>query len=1131
MELETAAKKCENKDEPIKQQLYSDKFSVSRLHFCYTQGINIIDLFYMENGLRITSKKFDEIKQIYLLEFFNSDKKLFIIGECLKGKIVSIIWDIYNTAEYDGMIYSVLEKIENKLEGKNEKIGKEEKFISADEKMICTEPWMLDKYREIPYCLYHNKEGKRTETLQLIVGRSTVQIWHQINSDDENIDKDDLPNKGEPFLEYIWTNRIPIDQERKETGLRIETFENYVTSSGLHDTLNDKYDFHLKVYWYERESAKITEEEDKKLKEIEDNKNDTIKDSVKLKRKEKVIEKKDIIEKFRAIRHACRALEHLNKRYISNRLANNYIRIHKYEKIIGYIKHIIWKFAKHEPENFKLLYEKLDEFNKVFKGQKEDKTRYIPSNKLWPGKGFLIDDDLYFNEGNDKLKDNEKIVPENNMELAIYHCRGRELKDTIIIAYLLEYYSRHATDCAGWMCTVSKAIPLLFKYNYDDYARKLFFKECFANQDHFSVQDPNEIIPAEYLERRNHDIKFRAFRPMVNLKSNKIKWYDYIRNLLKIFNNYIIKSYENFDNDLGKSPLALRMVPLPNFTVNSFESKKREYNWINNIVNFFCHIFLPRLYQIKRHDRTKLSPFSRMILYENNDDIYYNPAIEAVINFHWNKARFFFFSLFLRLLVHIICFELISWAYLNNSTIINEKFLIGLIVMFYYLAIYLLITQIYQISNRGFRRYFSDVFNAFDTYSIILSVTIMTIMIKKFRFSDGFGSVTETDKIITGISITTFILWIELIIYFRLVNDFIITYIFYMVIILRTIFPFFIFMLTVVIALVHTKFLLLGNTGFTKNSTNLTLADESSIDFIPSNFFDTLTATWTSGELFQDGFSFLNFCAYTLVVLILTNMMIAFMGGAYEKAEIKGRKILLRYKANLIADYEALYHFHYWASEPEPKYIYYVGQSKILEEWLDSKKDQDAIYKDTEEKTTSTKFNFKEKDYDKHLILTYNEQNLEIGKVKNMKNDLNGIIEWLVNYHKVQKNEKEINIESIENMKLNDIKNILIDEELCPRCGKLDEDWEHIWICEANEMENEEAVKVREINFEFIRILEQPSTVLLGKNRYWELIREKERGIAKKDLKKSKVKLKENLPEDEEEGKKNKNNEKQTKMK
>ncbi|PKY62203.1 hypothetical protein RhiirA4_488280 [Rhizophagus irregularis] len=121
------------------------------------------------------------------------------------------------------------------------------------------------------------------------------------------------------------------------------------------------------------------------------------------------------------------------------------------------------------------------------------------------------------------------------------------------------------------MCTVSKAIPLLFKYNYDDYVRKLFFKECFASQDHFSVQNPNEIILPEYLARRNHDIKFRAFRPIVRLKSNKIKWYDYVRNLLRSFNNYIITKYKNFDNNLGNSPLALRMVPLLDFTKNSID--------------------------------------------------------------------------------------------------------------------------------------------------------------------------------------------------------------------------------------------------------------------------------------------------------------------------------------------------------------------------------------------------------------------------------------------------------------------------------------------------------------------------------------------------------------------------------
>jgi hypothetical protein len=60
--------------------------------------------------------------------------------------------------------------------------------------------------------------------------------------------KGDLPNNGKPFLEYIWPNRIPINQERDKTKLRIEYFK-CGSNDRPHEKLND---FHLKVYWYER---------------------------------------------------------------------------------------------------------------------------------------------------------------------------------------------------------------------------------------------------------------------------------------------------------------------------------------------------------------------------------------------------------------------------------------------------------------------------------------------------------------------------------------------------------------------------------------------------------------------------------------------------------------------------------------------------------------------------------------------------------------------------------------------------------------------------------------------------------------------------------------------------------------
>jgi hypothetical protein len=309
----------------------------------------------------------------------------------------------------------------------------------------------------------------------------------------------------------------------------------------------------------------------------------------------------------------------------------------------------------------------------------------------------------------------------------------------------------------------------VFIFKIDDYAKKLFFKECFANQDHFSAQDPDEIIPSQYRERRNHNIKFRAFKPIVKLNSHKEQWYNYwIRNPFKSFsynmfkiNNSIIKKYENFDNDLGKSPVALRVVPLPGFTMSKIE-KGIEYNLYRIILNLFLLIFIPRWYRIGRYDKNKLSSFSRMILYENNDDIYDNPATEAVINFRWQKARNFFFLLFFRFLVYATCFGLVSWAYLNHDVIINGKFLFAIIVIFYYLAIYQLITEAVQLKYRGFKKYFGEIFNIFDMISIILSVTIMTMMLSNFQFSDGFGSVEESDpKLVVGISFSIFLLWIE----------------------------------------------------------------------------------------------------------------------------------------------------------------------------------------------------------------------------------------------------------------------------------------------------------------------------------------------------------------------------------
>ncbi|CAB4441123.1 unnamed protein product [Rhizophagus irregularis] len=605
--------------------------------------------------------------------------------------------------------------------------------------------------------------------------------------------------------------------------------------------------------------------------------------------KEKVIQRKDIIEKVNAVRRACRALEHLNKR--RRFLVTNYIKIHQYEEMIIYIQHIVWSNNDKDNGN-----EKKEEFV----------IRHIPRSVSWPGKNFIKDDDL---------EDNE--MPESDMELAIYRFKDRELKDTVVVAYLLEYYSSHATDYAGWMSTVSKALPLLFKYNYDDYARKLFRKECFANQDYFSAQDPYNIIPVEYQTKRSHNIKFRAFR-FDKLQFDEYEWYNGITR--KLFGPFkkIRKLIEDFNNSnyLEKSPLALRVVPLPEFTISRTPHKN------------------------SRDEKNLLSPFSRVVRYENNDNMYDNPATEALY-FH------------------------------------------------------------------GPRKYFGDIFNSFDICSILLPMIVMSIMLQDFKFSDGFANVESVDMgLMVGTSFSIFFLWIEFVLYLRLISK-IAIYIYCVIYIIKNIFPFILFMFIVIIGFAHTMLILLKNpnnpkintksdtlsgtaTNIINNETLFNITLESKYDVVDKNDnpFSSFSAAimaayfWLNGDMVQrDHFDFWVIDLFTLIasifiVTVLQNMLIAFMGGVYLRAETNGRQALLRFRANQIADYEALEHFHFWPPETEPKYIYYIGQSKNFQEWFQLRKDdQGEIYKDFEEKTTNTIQALIDVDYDEISIWNFDDNN------------------------------------------------------------------------------------------------------------------------------------------------------------
>ncbi|PKY60130.1 hypothetical protein RhiirA4_517403 [Rhizophagus irregularis] len=324
-------------------------------------------------------------------------------------------------------------------------------------------------------------------------------------------------------------------------------------------------------------------------------------------------------------------------------------------------------------------------------------------------------------------------------------------------------------------------------------------------------------------------------------------------------------------------------------------------------------------------------------------------------------------------------------------------------------------------------------------------------MVKDFRFSNGFGSIETTDSGLTVlISFSAFFLWIDMIVYLCLIpsiyikflyeND-IAYYIYYVMIIIKPVLPFILFYVIVIFAFAHIMFILLYNPNpenikikdstFSGTATNpvngqeLNITMKADFNYTDSNdnpfsYFPTaILATYyrLNGDFVQrDTFDFwaievFSFIASIFLATILQNMLISSMGGVQEKAAAKSRQVLLRFRANQIANYEALNQDHFLSIKPDPIYIYYIGRSENFEKWYDDRKNDGPIFSNFEKKHTLAKFVLENKDYDKFSLWKYDvDSEIEVEKFKTMKKSLNDNdnIENLIKYFD-QKNDKKYN--------------------------------------------------------------------------------------------------------------------------
>ncbi|RHZ80208.1 hypothetical protein Glove_139g191 [Diversispora epigaea] len=898
------------------------------LAFC--RGTTSITLYSMENGLEIVTKQVEGQRGIYKIAaiyFIDDDSKLLIVleeTEYLKVEILKrqifVVWDLFTTFENsirqvdyysekkpplkmdftrrlmnshgnvfavndNGDIFSVLNhldevSIRNPLEKTMTEFDsmKFKKFENVSSDYMTTN----DKFHHVIYTM----DGIRCES-QIII--NNVEPWHQkkdyfrISVFLDSAKRTQLiisentiqvwkyrtnystrkPDKCDRVLEYIWARKKEMNVEKLRVGEREFELGVSWTSSKRNETKT------MTIHW--PNNVNVLEGACRALFVVEKMKNFTTSPS---------------FENVNQSEYLNTCIQRLVRKYITKygifRLTSIRYRIMKYlikSHQDSLIKHILNKKINRKNSNI-----------------------YIPRLYEWD-------------------EDNKKSTKKSDLYHAIEYIRKKG-DPTVILEYLIDYYADNAKEYNhyGWMFTVSEAIPLLYDYKLSKLVRYLFKKPCFGITEAYTP--PLNLNPYDQRDENN---------------AIKQKFHDRFSFLKNLFTR-------TAHND--------HIVPLPDFTVypDHHDPKDPEPNLEDHSENYLKYFrFLFTLFRIFLWPRRKvikntkeMSPFLRVIHEEKSYEIYQTPTIMAVLDFKWSAARRYFVRHFVMYLFYAISFGItvIPYSFKGESITILK---ISLCV-YLYTGWYLIVTEIVHLKREGWYRYI-NIYSIFDLGSLLLPpfVNLASILYDYQVF------ILQKSAYNSILAFTALVMWLQLLLllrYFEGPGHFI----HIVKSILRTIWLFFVVMLIVVIAFGHAMFILTdyvddlqiptykikdtSNSDLYSNITIYQNVDKSfRLDNYYSNFVSSVEAVffWTNGRWDQlnqwDNYAVdvMSLLGSIILVLIFQNMLIAFMNAAFDKANKAGQAVAYTYRAELVAEYEALEKpFNSNSKSDNPRYIYYT---------------------------------------------------------------------------------------------------------------------------------------------------------------------------------------------------------------
>ncbi|RHZ83304.1 hypothetical protein Glove_97g60 [Diversispora epigaea] len=898
-------------------------FSISQnekiLAFC--RGTASITLYFMENGLEITTKQLEGQRGIYKIvdiNFIDDDSKLLIVLEKEKedrSRQIFVVWDLFTTFK------NSIRQINYSEILKPQKIDVTHRLMNSHGKMFAVKD-NGDIFSVLDHpdmALIRNPPAKAmtkidiitrdhtiyldsTESTHLIISSDTIQVWKYDNNSIEKRDK-----RRDRVLEYIWARNKAIDVCELRIGEREFELKVSVPSSTPPTPSTT--------------STPSTPSTPPKKKTIYWPNNVNV------------------------LKEACRALYVLRE----NCIEAGHENVNQIKYLIECTQRLVRKYIT-KYGIFRLTSIRYPIMKYLIKGYQESLIKHILNKKINNKNSNIYIPRLYKWTGEDNNRSTTEISDLHHATSCIQE-RG---DSSMILKYLIDYYADNTKEYNnyGWMFTVTNAIPLLYDYHLREFVQYLFKKPCFGITEAYT--SPLHITPRDQRKGNNAAVLYSLeVKPRLIPKFHNTLWF-FLKNL---FTRWYYRL------QTSRNDRKIYTVPLPNFTVPPNPKSHEDYSKYFRIFTFFRKIFWPRIKVI--NNTQKMSPFLRVIHEEKGHEIYRTPTIIAVLDFKWSAARRY-------VIHHIIIYILYATSYTlifeTHSTILS----IICFFVYHYTGMHLILTEIIQLRREGWHRYM-NIYNIFDLGSVLLPLANFIYLYYLIE------NILPDSIFIPIYAFTDLVMWLEALLlmrYFQGPGRFV----FMIISILNTVLPFFAFMLSAIVVFGHAMFILLKyeddsdiqiSTYKIEDTSNSKLYSDIVIkqDFDKSNRLDNRYASFVSSVIAVFFWNFgrwdqldqwksyavdlISILGCIILPFIFQNMLIAFMNNAFDQANKESWIAAHRYRSERIVEYEALE--KPFSKKSNPRYIYYIPNPDMIDTWLEeTKRDEERLMGVSENLTEST---------------------------------------------------------------------------------------------------------------------------------------------------------------------------------